>query len=51
MLTDGFTPNSTTFNALISAYGKTGQLDKALDIYQEMLAQNLERNVVGGRSY
>ncbi len=29
----GFTPNSTTYNALISAYGKVGQLDKALEVF------------------
>lgn len=34
LLSDGFIPNSTTYNALISSYGKTGQLDKALDLYQ-----------------
>ena len=28
MLDEGFTPNATTYNALISAYGKAGQLDK-----------------------
>ena len=28
MLSDGFTANSTTYNALISAYGKIGQLEK-----------------------
>ncbi len=30
MLEEGFTPNATTYNALISAYGKAGQLDKVL---------------------
>ena len=28
MSSEGFTPNSTTYNALISAHGKLGQLDK-----------------------
>lgn len=28
MLEEGFTPNATTYNALISAYGKAGQLEK-----------------------
>lgn len=28
MLDEGYTPNATTYNALISAYGKAGQLDK-----------------------
>lgn len=40
-----YTPNSTTYNALISAYGKTMQLGKALEVYQEMLRQ------VGGRGW
>jgi pentatricopeptide repeat protein len=43
LLSDGFAPNSTTYNALISAYGKTAQLGKALEVYQEMLRQNMER--------
>ena len=29
MLDEGYNPNATTYNALISAYGKAGQLDKA----------------------
>ena len=28
MLDAGYNPNATTYNALISAYGKNGQLDK-----------------------
>ena len=28
MLDEGYTPNATTYNALISAHGKAGQLDK-----------------------
>lgn len=28
MLDAGYSPNATTYNALISAYGKNGQLDK-----------------------
>lgn len=28
MLDEGYSPNATTYNALISAYGKAGQLDK-----------------------
>jgi pentatricopeptide repeat protein len=30
MLDEGYTPNATTYNALISAYGKAGQLDKVV---------------------
>jgi len=32
LLTENFTPNSTTYNALISAYGKLGHLDKVLEV-------------------
>ena len=30
MTEEGFTANATTYNALISAYGKSGQLDKVM---------------------
>lgn len=32
LLAENFTPNSTTYNALISAHGKLGQLDKVLEV-------------------
>ena len=32
MLDEGYTPNATTYNALISAHGKAGQLDKVLEL-------------------
>lgn len=32
MLDEGYTPNATTYNALISAYGKAGQLDKVMEV-------------------
>ena len=32
MLSEGYTPNATTYNALISAYGKAGQLDKVMEV-------------------
>ena len=32
MLHEGYTPNATTYNALISAYGKAGQLDKVMEV-------------------
>ena len=32
MLNEGYTPNATTYNALISAYGKAGQLDKVMEV-------------------
>lgn len=34
MLNEGYTPNATTYNALISAYGKAGQLDKVMEVRQ-----------------
>jgi len=34
MLQAGAQPTATTYTALISAYGKNGQLDKALQIFQ-----------------
>ena len=34
MLEEGHSPNSTTYNALISAYGKAGQLDKVMEVFQ-----------------
>lgn len=34
MLEEGYSPNSTTYNALISAYGKAGQLDKVMEVFQ-----------------
>ena len=33
MLDEGYTPNATTYNALISAYGKAGQLDKVMEVH------------------
>lgn len=36
LLAESFTPNSTTCNALISAYGKLGQLDKVLEVRQAL---------------
>ena len=39
MLAAGAQPTATTYTALISAYGKNGQLDKALQIFQDMVRQ------------
>ena len=38
MLNEGYTPNATTYNALISAYGKAGQLDKVMEVCPALLA-------------
>ena len=37
MLHEGYTPNATTYNSLISAYGKAGQLDKVMEVTHAML--------------
>lgn len=42
----GFEANSTTYNALISAYGKLGQLDRVLEVYKDMVWRGLERRWV-----
>lgn len=42
----GFSPNSTTYNALISAYGKAGQLDRVMEVFHEMMYRGCERNVI-----
>jgi pentatricopeptide repeat protein len=34
MLEDGVQPTSTSYTSLISAYGKAGQVEEALRIYQ-----------------
>ena len=39
MLDAGYSPNATTYNALISAYGKNGQLDKASTPAQTLVLQ------------
>jgi pentatricopeptide repeat protein len=39
-------PIATTYTALISAYGKAGQLDKALDTFQAMIYHGCERSVI-----
>lgn len=42
----GFEANSTTYNALISAYGKLGQLDRVLEVYNDMVWRGLDRRCV-----
>lgn len=37
MLKSGYTPTATTYTALISSYGKAGDLDSALDIFKLMV--------------
>jgi pentatricopeptide repeat protein len=34
MLADGVGPTGTTYTSLISAYGKAGQVEEALRVYQ-----------------
>ena len=38
MVQSGFRPTATTYTALISAYGKAGQLDNALDVFNQMVS-------------
>ena len=38
MLRAGADPTATTYTALISAYGKNGQLDRALQIFEDMVS-------------
>ena len=37
MMALGYVPTSTTYTALISAYGKAGQLDSALNTFDQMV--------------
>lgn len=41
MMALGYVPTSTTYTALISAYGKAGQLDSALNTFQQMVTHKL----------
>ena len=49
MLDAGYSPNATTYNALISAYGKNGQLDKAGTPAQTPLLQWQPQNLISLR--
>jgi pentatricopeptide repeat domain-containing protein 1 len=46
MVQSGVEPNTTTYNALISAYGKAGRTDKVMEIYHEMVEKGCERTVI-----
>lgn len=46
LLDAGLQPISTTYTALISAFGKAGQLDKAMDTFNTMIQQGCERSVI-----
>lgn len=46
LLDAGLQPISTTYTALISAFGKAGQLDKAMETFQTMIQQGCERSVI-----
>ena len=41
MVQSGFRPTATTYTALISAYGKAGQLDNALDVFNQMVSSSI----------
>lgn len=42
----GHTPIATTYTALISAYGKSGDLEKAIDTFRQMIQNGCERNII-----
>ena len=46
LLDAGLQPISTTYTALISAFGKAGQLDKAMETFHTMIQQGCERSVI-----
>ena len=46
LLDANLTPIGTTYTALISAYGKAGKLESALETFQEMVRQGCERSVI-----
>ncbi len=37
MIEEGLEPNATSYNALISAYGKAVQLDNVMEVFREMV--------------
>lgn len=43
LLAGGLAPNTTTYNALISAYSRAGWLDMAMAAFEEMVACGCER--------
>jgi pentatricopeptide repeat domain-containing protein 1 len=46
LLDANLSPIGTTYTALISAYGKAGKLECALETFQEMVRQGCERSVI-----
>jgi pentatricopeptide repeat protein len=46
MVEAGLQPNSITYNALISAYNKAGQLDKVMETFHQMVAAECACNVI-----
>ena len=49
MLAAGHAPNTTTYNALISAYSRAGSLDRVMAAFNEMVARGCERRWGRGR--
>jgi pentatricopeptide repeat domain-containing protein 1 len=43
MLAAGHTPNTTTYNALISAHSRAGSLDRVMETFSEMVSRGCER--------
>ncbi|KAI7844476.1 hypothetical protein COHA_001936, partial [Chlorella ohadii] len=46
MVAAGQPPNTTTYNALISAHSKAGHLPKVLQTFEEMVSKGCERSVI-----
>jgi pentatricopeptide repeat domain-containing protein 1 len=46
MIAAGVSPTATTFTGLITAYGKTGRIDQAMEVYRDMSMRGCERNVI-----
>ena len=46
MVQAGVEHNTTTYNALISAYIKAGRTDKVMEVFQQMVDTGCERSVI-----
>jgi pentatricopeptide repeat protein len=48
MLRAGHAPNTTTYNALISAHSRAGNLDRVMEAFGEMVRSGCERRRAPG---
>lgn len=46
MVQSGVEPNTTTYNALISAYSKACRIEKVMELFQQMVDTGCERTVI-----